>query len=72
MKTITLNFHECEHEGDLDYYLDDIREAGGNAVSWELNYEAETAEVKVEVEDVKEFLIKFKETDGCDFSQYAL
>jgi len=70
MKTITINFYECEHNGDLDDYFADIRKAGGNVINVDHNFEAETAEVELEVENIKTFLIKFIETDGCDFSQY--
>jgi len=69
MKTITINFYECEHNGDLDDYFADIRKAGGNVINVDHNFKAETAEVEVEVENIKTFLIKFIETDGCDFSQ---
>lgn len=70
MKTITIHFYECEHEGDLDNYLQDVQDSGGKAVNYNLNSDAETCDVDVEVENVEDFLLKFKLTDACDFSQY--
>ena len=55
-RKVTLCFYECEHDGDLNEYLDDIRESGGQVINSDLNYDAETADVEVELGDVNEFL----------------
>jgi hypothetical protein len=66
MKKIRLHFCECEHNGDLDNYKDDIRASGGKVVGSELNYEAETGWVDVEIDET--FWDKFKQTDSYGFS----
>ena len=71
MKRITLSFGECEHQGDLDCYIRDIRECGGKIISSRLSggddgvYE--TGHVTFEVEDSVAFTAKFKLTDSWDF-----
>lgn len=67
MKTITLTFYECEHEGDLDNYADDVRECGGKVIDSEINEDAEIGRLTVQVEDKATFLAKFKETDAAQF-----
>jgi len=64
------NFIECEHEGDLEVYLADLRSSGATIKSTDINEDAETAEVSVEVpmDKVKEFGDKFKSTDSYQFS----
>jgi hypothetical protein len=68
MKIIRIHFYECEHYGDLDNYKSDIIESGGRILNAELNYEAETAWVDVEIDET--FMPKFKKTDACAFSNY--
>lgn len=65
----SLYFHEVEHNGDLDEYINDIREAGGKVLSKEINYEAETAVVDIEFE--QGFAEKFRQTRACEFSNLA-
>jgi hypothetical protein len=67
---ITINFYECEHDGDLSSYINDIVLSGGKIKYSEPNFEAEIAEVIVEVDDITVFIDTFCETDACDFSQY--
>ena len=64
----TLSFYECEHEGDLEYYLADLTKSGAKIVSSEINYDAETAEVTIEVEDKDGFLEAYKKTETYGFS----
>lgn len=68
MKTIRIHFYECEHEGDLGDYKEDIRACGGRILNSGLNYEAETGWVDVEIDDT--FMPKFKQTSACGFSNY--
>jgi len=56
--------------GDLDRYLEDIYESGGKVLSSEINYDAETANVIVEIADVEAFNKKFVETETCEFTGY--
>ena len=67
MATINLYFDECEHQDDLDEYLDDIRKSGGNPVNWSINHNEETANVTVEVTDRNKFFEEFRKTDAYDF-----
>jgi hypothetical protein len=69
MKTITLRFSECEHQGDMDNYFGDILDAGGKP-SWnsiEIDHDAEEGSIEVEVQDMEAFNTKLKETDCYDF-----
>ena len=63
----TLIFSECEHEGDLDHYIDDITKSGGKVLMSKINYDTESAEVVVEYEE-DEFLEKFINTNAFQFS----
>ncbi len=45
-----LSFTECEHEGDLENYLGDLRESGAKIADSDINYEAEVGHVTIEVE----------------------
>ena len=65
---IEILFHECEHPGDLNNYIDDITSCGGNIIDKELHYDSETALVDVSVEDKDEFITNFKKTDAFDFA----
>lgn len=64
---LTVQFYECEHQGDLDHYLDDLTSCGASIIKKEINYEAEIGEVLIEVNDSKLFWNKFKETDSYEF-----
>ena len=68
MTNICIHFGECEHEGDLNRYMEDLTQSGAHVILHELNYEAETAEVHVEIKDKKDFLTRFKQTDSIEFS----
>lgn len=70
MEKITIIFYECEHNGDLQSYIHDVVDSGGNVIDSEINYDAEKAEVLVEVNDKNEFFNKFFSTYACGFSQY--
>ena len=72
-RTIQLHFHECEHDGDLNTYLEDVQECKTvlNIVSTEINHEAETGDVYVEITNIDDFIEEFKGTYACDFSNYS-
>lgn len=67
-KEMTVYFHECEHEGDLNNYITDLREAGASILSSSCNSDAESGVVRIGVKDLASFLSKFKETDSYEFS----
>jgi hypothetical protein len=67
METLHIEFYECEHQGDLDNYIEDILESGGEVVTSEINYEAEIGFVRIEVLDKKDFVEKFSQTESYDF-----
>jgi len=64
----TIYFHECEHNSDLENYLNDLKDSGADILSSNLDYEEETAEVKIEVADYGIFLNIFEDTDSYEFS----
>jgi len=68
MKAV-LYFSECEHNGDLDEYLSDIRNCGGKILDSKINYEAETAKVEIEIDET--FAEKFRNTRACGYSNLA-
>ena len=69
MKT-TIHFVECEHDGDYQDYANDLGDSGAKIINHELNYEAETCDIFVEIEDIGAFIEKFKKTDSIGFSSY--
>ena len=58
--TIEILFHECEHPGDLNNYIDDITSSGGDIISKEIYYDSETALVEISVENKNEFVTTFR------------
>jgi len=68
-KTYVLRFSECEHDGDLDNYKNDIINSGGKIVDSGIFYEEETGWVKVEIDTngYNDFMTKFKQTDAYGF-----
>lgn len=71
MKQFTIVFYECEHQGDLDNYLDDLVDCGAEDISTTLDTDSETAIVETSAKDLKEFEAKFKKTDAYQFSSWA-
>lgn len=67
-KTAVIRFGECEHEGDLDNYADDLEKSGAKILSSYVNEDAECGTIKIEVENVQKFLEEFKKTDSYCFS----
>ena len=67
MQNIQLEFYECEHNTDLDNYLDDVIECGGEIVNSRVDYDGEIGYVVVAVENRAEFMTKFQETEASQF-----
>jgi hypothetical protein len=64
---LTVTFSECEHDGDLDNYKEDIIKCGGKILSSSLDSDEETGTVVFEVEDKIIFRNKFIDTDTWEF-----
>jgi len=65
---VTIYFHECEHQGDMQNYLGELMECNAKIVTDSLDYEAETGTIEIEVEHYGEFLGRFEDTDAYEFS----
>jgi hypothetical protein len=68
---LNITFYECEHGGDVDHYEADLRRAGATIVDSDLNSEAESCTIQVEVADKYTFLDSFKLTDAFGFSDWC-
>lgn len=68
MSKHTITFSECEHDGDLDRYKDDLRESGATILGSTINHDAEEGSVQVEIADKKAFLLHFQMTDSYEMS----
>lgn len=69
---ITIYFSECEHQGDLDNYIEDIENCNGHVSDYIFDHDNETAECIVEVIDESIFLSEFENTDSYGFFHLAL
>ncbi len=65
MKRILLSFYECEHNGDLDVYEEDIIESGGKIINSYVDTDLEQGLVIVEVDD--SFMKIFKEIESYQY-----
>ena len=63
----TISFYECEHQGDLDNILEDMRSCGAKIGYTQLNVDAETCTIEYEVEDMGKFTNQFTETESYGF-----
>lgn len=66
--TFHLRFYECEHQGDLYSYLDELTSCGASVLDSTLNEDQEEAVVKVEVADFKAFKAAWEQTFSSDFA----
>jgi hypothetical protein len=64
---IRVTFSECEHDGDMDNYTDDIVKCGGRIISTSVDPDAEEGVAIFEVDDKPAFVEKFKQTDAWQF-----
>ena len=63
-----VTFGECEHNGDLDNYIEDLQSSGAKISESVVDVDSEEGKVTVEVENFSTFLLKFKTTDSYGFS----
>jgi hypothetical protein len=63
-----LRFYECEHQGDLNAYLDDIRACGGQVLQSQLSEADEEGVAQIEVTDFPAFKAAWEQTDSADFA----
>jgi hypothetical protein len=61
----TLSFYECEHNGDLENYISDIRDSGGRIIGSKVDLEEEIGYVLFEHDST--FWGKFKKTESYTF-----
>lgn len=69
--TMIVTFHgECEHDGDLEFYVDDLRSSGAKILNAECHgdYPSHSGTVEIQVDDFATFMVKFRETDGFESS----
>lgn len=80
MTRLTIYFHECEHEGDLNVYVEACLAAGAQVVSSELErgyeddgewVEPEAGIVVVEVADKAAFVKAFSSSPSFGFSSLS-
>jgi len=64
---LTLTFSECEHQGDLNNYSDDIHKCGGTIVQFHVDTENEEGTVIILVENKDAFMNEFKKTEAYNF-----
>ena len=69
LRRCTLEFYECEHEGDMEMYTNDLEASGFSTGRIEINHEAETGSVEISApkDQWKECLEKFKLTDAYGY-----
>jgi len=64
---INVQFTECEHEGDLSNYIDDINASGGEVLQQVFNYNEETADLVISVDDMEDFTFRYRKTESAGF-----
>ena len=68
MTMTIINFFECEHDGDMERYREDLIESGAKIIRSDSNFNEESCGVVIEVKDISEFKQKFALTDSYGFS----
>jgi len=65
----SIEFYECEHGGDLENYLSDMRDCGATIISSYVDSEDEIGYVTYEVDedDMEDFIYKFINTEAYEF-----
>ena len=66
MAVVVISFYECEHNSDLQNYLDDLPD-DVEVISSEINIEAEIGTVTINAPDIKIFWEEFAKTDAFEF-----
>jgi len=67
----SIRFYECEHNGDMENYLVDLKDSGAVIGDWTIDEDEEVGTVYVVIEDVEKFKTKFAETVSYEFSSLA-
>jgi hypothetical protein len=69
VRTATIQFYECEHDGDLDTYIEDLTNSGFSVSGATVNEDAEigTCTIEAPEEEWATCVAKFKETDSFGF-----
>lgn len=70
-KKMAISFYECEHDGDLDHYCDDLAASGARVLKSRVNHDEEEGVVVIEVSDVSKFKARFAQTESFEFSSLA-
>ena len=65
-KNIRATFGECEHEGDMDNYVEELQRAGASVLSAVLNEDSESCIVEMRIASV-EVMQAVKSTDAWEF-----
>lgn len=66
-----ITFNECEHDGDMNAYIDDLVKSGAKVFDKNINEDDETCRIYIEVSDFDDFVSKFSKTDSYGFSSLA-
>jgi hypothetical protein len=65
MSKQTITFSECEHEGDVENYKQDLIKSGATILEVTPNFDEEEVTIVIEVD--KYFTDEFKKTDSYNF-----
>lgn len=63
-----ITFTECEHHGDAFEYETALTDCGAQIVDSNIDFDEETIDIIIEVEDYPVFFNKFIETESFPFS----
>lgn len=72
METIRLTFYECEHNGDIRKYSDDMIKCGAKIIDTYVDPNSEIGDIIAEVENYEQFKLLFAETESVDFCQSGI
>ena len=67
---MTLEFYECEHDGDVRRICEDLESCGANIVSTSLNQETEIATITFKIKEnssMAAFRRAFQQTESYGF-----
>lgn len=67
MRTVTLEFYEVEHEGDLAPIIKDLTASGARIVRERFHEDGEVVSVTIEVPDLAAFRKAFLATDSAEW-----
>ena len=67
-KTFTMTFYECEHQGDLSRYLEELRRCGATVLGYAIDSQTEEGVARIEVPDFRAFRTAWEQTDSSDFA----